>query len=36
VILTGFDRIAVCPAGRASGWLRRAAAATIWAFRCSR
>ena len=36
MILTGYDRIAVRPAGRAAGWLRRAAAAAIWARRCSR
>jgi len=35
VILTGFDRIAVLPAGDASGSLRLAAAAAICAFRRS-
>jgi hypothetical protein len=36
VILTGLDRIAVRPAGVAPGSVRRAAAAAIWALRCSR
>ena len=36
VIRTGFERIAVCPAGRAPGSARRAAAAANCAFRRSR
>jgi hypothetical protein len=36
VIRTGFDRMAVRPAGGASGTVRRAAAAAICALRCSR